>query len=380
MLIAMAIGVASVIVLTALGEGARHYVVDQFSSMGSNLLIILPGKAETTGGANPSTFIGETPRELTMEDADSLRKIHSIKYIAPMVVGAVPISYGGLEREVPVFGSTSDMQYVLKINLSQGKFLPESTKDNALPVCIIGDTVKKELFQQKQAIGEWVRIGERRFRVIGILASEGRSLGMDMNESVLIPVRSAQAVFNSSSLFRILVSTNTRDELDSTRQKIIDIIKRRHQNEEDITVIRQDAILATFDNILKALTSAVAGIAAISLAVAGILIMNVMLIAVSQRTAEIGLFKAVGASPALIQKLFLSEAVFLSVLGAVCGVLVGLLGVAFISHLFPDIRFSAPWWAHIAAILVAMVTGIVFGIMPARRAARLDPVDALYGK
>ena len=145
---------------------------------------------------------------------------------------------------------------------------------------------------------------------------------MDMDESVLIPVRSAQAVFNSSSLFRILVTTNTRDELDSTKQKIIDIIKRRHQNEEDITVIRQDAILATFDNILKALTSAVTGIAAISLAVAGILIMNVMLIAVSQRTAEIGLFKAVGASPALIQKLFLAEAIFLSVLGALCGVLV----------------------------------------------------------
>lgn len=378
MLLAMSIGVASVIVLTALGEGARHFVVDQFSSMGSNLLIVLPGRSETTGGPNPAAFIGETPRDLTLDDAQALRRVPSIKYIAPVVVGATPISYGGLEREVPVFGSTQDMQHVITMKVSQGRFLPKSTRDSATPVCVIGAKVRQELFQSKRAIGEWVRIGDRRFRVIGILASEGQSLGMNMDESVIIPVVSAQILFNSPSLFRILISTDSRESLDRAKQKVREIITQRHQGEEDITVIRQDAILATFDNILKTLTMAVVGIAAISLAVAGILIMNVMLIAVSQRTSEIGLFKAIGASPQLIKYLFLIEAIFLSLLGALLGLFLGYLGTQGISLTFPDIEFIAPWWSQLAAVFVAILTGVLFGIMPASRAAKLDPVEALY--
>ncbi len=378
MLLAMSIGVASVIVLTALGEGARLYVVDQFSSMGSNLLIVLPGRSETTGGANPSAFIGETPRDLTLDDAQAIKRIPSVKHLAPIVVGAAPISYAGLEREVPVFGSSQDMQHVIKMSVAQGQFLPETTFHSATPVCVIGATVKKELFKNARAIGQWLRIGDRRFRVIGVLASEGQSLGMDMDESVIIPVISAQTVFNSPSLFRILITTEDRDTLDKTKTKVLNLIKKRHQGEEDITVIRQDAILATFDNILKTLTMAVAGIAAISLAVAGILIMNVMLISVSQRTAEIGLFKAVGASPTLIKNLFMTEAIFLSLLGAFCGVIIGYLGTLGISQTFPDIQFITPWWAHISAVVVAVLTGVIFGILPAKRAAKLDPVEALY--
>lgn len=380
MLLAMAIGVASVIILTALGEGARHYVVNQFSSMGSNLLIVLPGRSETTGNVNPATFIGSTPRDLTLDDAQSLRRLPGIKAIAPVIVGATPISHDGLEREVPVFGSTRDMQHVVKMSIAQGQFLPESTLDRSIPVCVIGATVKKELFKNKRAIGEWVRIGDYRFRVIGVLGSEGHSLGMDMDETVIIPVLSAQTVFNSPALFRILITTKNRDSLDRTKARILEILKQRHQGEEDITVIRQDAILETFDDILKALTASVAGIAAISLAVAGILIMNVMLISVSQRTSEIGLFKAVGASPGLIESIFLTEAIFLSILGAICGVVIGYLGTTTLSQTFPGIQFAAPWWAHIAAILVAVLTGIIFGILPAKRASRLDPVEALYKK
>ena len=380
MLLAMSIGVASVIILTALGEGARHYVVDQFSSMGSNLLIVLPGRSETTGNVNPATFLGNTPRDLTLNDARSLKRVPSIEYIAPLIVGASPISYGGLEREAPVFGSTSELQHVITMSLSQGQFLPESTRRSATPVCIIGANIKKELFKNRQAIGEWVRIGEYRFRVIGVLGSEGQSLGMDMDETVIIPVLSAQAVYNSPSLFRILVTTKTRDTLDRTKQRILDLLKQRHQGEEDITVIRQDAIIATFDNILKALTASVAGIAAISLAVAGILIMNVMLISVSQRTSEIGLFKAVGAPPSLIQRIFIIEAMLLSILGALCGLIVGYAGTTVLSQTYPDIQFAAPWWAHVAAIFVAIVTGVLFGLLPAKRASQLDPVEALYKK
>jgi len=378
MLLAMAVGVGSVLILTALGEGARVYVSDQFSSMGSNLLIIIPGKKETSG-FNPSTFIGSTPRDLTVEDAKALKRSGLLKDVAPVIVGAVPVSRANLEREVAIFGSTADLNQVLTIKLKQGKFLPHTASDIASPVCIIGANVKKELFKNENALGQWLRIGDRRFRVIGILADEGRSLGMNMNETVIIPVVAAQAVFNTSSLFRILVTAKNQEHLLKAKQRVISIIKQRHQNEEDITVITQDAVVATFDNILKSLTYAVAGIASISLAVAGILIMNVMLISVSQRTAEIGLFKAVGSPPNQIKTLFLTEAVFLSLFGALSGIILGHLGNFAISNAFTEIAFVAPWWANFAAIMVAMVTGIVFGLMPASRAAKLDPVQALYG-
>jgi len=379
MLLAMSIGVASVIVLSALGEGARMYVVDQFSSLGTNMLIVLPGRTETVGGS-PANFLGETPRDLTIDDANALYRSPHIKHVAPVVVGAAPVSHNGLEREAVVFGSSYEAQFVIETNVSRGKYLPKTSNRSATPVCIIGATIKQELFKNKNALGEWLRIGDRRFRVIGILSNQGMSGGMDVDETVVIPVVSAQAVFNSPSLFRILVSASNRDVLDKAKQDILRIIKQRHQNEEDITVISQDAILSTFDRILKTLTLSVAGIAAISLAVAGVLIMNVMLIAVSQRTTEIGLFKALGSPPKQIQMIFLFEAIFLSLLGAILGLILGYVGTYFISGLFEEIQFSTPWWANLSAVIVASLTGIVFGILPAKRAAKLDPVIALYGR
>jgi len=376
MLLAMSIGVASVIVLTSLGEGARNYVSDQFSSMGSNLLIVLPGRTETTGGS-PSTFIGETPRDLTLDDAIALTRSSLVKNIAPLVIGAAPVSHGSLEREVPIIGTSATFAEIQSLEIAKGRFLPENALSQATPVCVIGATVNKELFANKSVLGKWLRIGDRRFRVIGVLKTKTSSIGMDMDDMVFIPVKSAQAVFNSSSLFRIFVSTRTPDNINQSKARILEILKQRHQGEEDITVITQDALLSTFNNIFNALTLAVSGIAAISLFVAGILVMNVMLISVSQRTSEIGLFKALGAPPKQIRLLFLTEAIFLSILGAVAGVIIGHLGSFGLGQAYPEINFTAPWWANFAAFGVALVSGIVFGVSPANRAAKLDPVLAL---
>ena len=213
--------------------------------------------------------------------------------------------------------------------------------------------------------------------MIGIMGSEGRSIGVDVQEIVMIPVASAQQLFNTSSVFRILVEAKTREAIEPVKQFIIDTLQKRHQGKKDVTVITQDAVLATFDRILGALTYAVGGIAAISLAVAGILIMNVMLVAVSQRTAEIGLLKALGASPRHIITLILAEAFLLSSLGAIAGYLLGQLGSWIIRYAFPVLPAYAPVWAVFISLLVAMVTGLLFSLMPARRAARLDPVQAL---
>jgi putative ABC transport system permease protein len=375
MVAAMAIGVAAVLILTSLGEGARRYVAREFSSLGTHLLIVFPGRTETTGG--PPPIVGETPRDVTLDDALALMRSRAVERVAPVTVGTATVSAGRRNREALVVGSTADFFRVRHLQLAQGRPFSEADPRRALPVCVIGETVRQELFGSKPVLGEWLRVGDRRFRVIGALASRGQSLGMKLDEIVVIPVASAQMLFNAPSLFRILVEARSREDIAAAKQDILDILRERHEGEEDVTVVTQDSVLATFDRILRALTFTVAGIAGISLLVAGILIMNVMLVAVSQRTAEIGLLKALGARAGNILLLFLSEATTLSAAGALLGLGAGGAGSWIIGRVYPTLPVGPPGWAVAAAFGVAIATGLVFGVLPARRAARLDPVQAL---
>lgn len=375
MLLAMAIGVASVVVLTSLGEAARRYVTSEFSALGTHMLIVLPGRSETAG-VGPSMFLSETPRDLTLADAMALSRSNAVQRVAPMNVGSAPVSWGGRDREVVILGTTSEFLTIRHFKMTQGQFLPPGDTESAA-VCILGSKIRNELFGASSALGEWLRIGDRRFRVIGILSSKGQSIGVNTEDLVIIPVSSAQSLLNTSSLFRILVEARSRELIPVAKKHIIATIKARHQGEEDVTVITQDAVLATFDRILKALTLAVAGIASISLAVAGILIMNVMLISVTQRTSEVGLLKALGAPQHQILRLFLAEAALLSLIGAALGLVLGEAGSWLIGLLYPSLPVGAPWWATSTAVGVALATGLLFGILPARRAARLDPVQSL---
>ena len=379
MLVATAIGVAAVVVLTSLGEGARRYVTGEFQALGTDLLIVLPGRSETTG-VQPGLFAGETPRDLTLDDARALLRIPGVQRIAPLVVGSAPVSSAGLTREVPVIGTTADFYYVRNLSIGQGRFLPPGELERDMAVCVLGSKVATELFPDRAAVGGSVRIGDRRFRVIGVLGDSGRSVGFDLQELVLIPVSSAQQIYDTESLFRILIQSSDRDAIPRTRTAVIETLKARHQGEEDVTVITQDAVLATFNRIFTALTLTLAGIASISLAVAGILIMNVMLVAVSQRTAEVGLLKALGARRGQITALFLAEAILLSVAGAGAGLLLGYGANLVIGRVYPALPVGAPGWAVALAILIAVASGVVFGLLPARRAARLDPVVALAGR
>ena len=375
MLLAMAIGVAAVVLLTSLGEGARVYVIQQFSSLGTHLLVVLPGRSETVGG--PPPLLGQTPRDLTVDDAMALKRSNAVRRIAPIMVGSAPVSHGSLSREAIVMGSTAELYPVRQLSMAQGRFIPEGEADRAEAVCVLGYKLKEELFGRESPLGVFVRIGQRRFRVIGVLAKKGESLGVDISDVAIIPVAASEVLFNRSSLFRILVQARDRDAIARAKQSVLDIIRERHDGEDDVTVITQDALLSTFDRIFKVLTLAVGGIAAISLGVAGILIMNVMLIAVSQRTNEIGLLKAIGAPGEQIMRLFLSEAAMLSMVGAGIGLLLALGGKLLLGWIFPQFPVTVPLWAPLAAVGVAMGAGVIFGVLPARRAARLDPVAAL---
>lgn len=374
--LAMSIGVASVNILTALGDSARNYVINEFQALGTHLIIVLPGRSETTGGHPP--IFGETPRDLTLDDANALLRSRNIAAIAPVSIGSAPISVAGLERDdTNIMGSTAALLQVRHLSIDQGQFLPNTNTDKEISVCVIGRTIREQLFPQKQAIGQWLRINDRRFRVIGVLAKEGQSIGVAFDEIVIVPVGSALSLFDSHSLFRILIETHSPDAMLKAVDDIKRIIKLRHEGEDDVTVITQDSVVNTFDKILSALTYSVAGIAAVSLAVAGVLVMNVMLVSVSQRTAEIGLLKAIGATQHQLHSLFLSEAALLSFVGALLGSFLGKSGVFVLQVLYPNFPLNLPAWASLSSLLVALSTGLLFGLLPARKAARLDPITAL---
>lgn len=377
LLLAISIGVASVITLTSVGEGARRYISGEFASLGTNLLIMLPGRSDTAGAGLQGMLIGETSRDLTIDDTIALARSRYVDRVAPLVVGSGAVSFRSRERETTVLGANAAFKDIQRWEMAAGRFLPETALDVLSPVCVLGNVVADELFDSANPVGEWVRIGETRCRVIGVLAQAGMTGLFDTDELIVVPVANAQQIFNTPAVFRILIEASDAAQMERARRDITDIVKRRHQNIEDFTVITQDAILSTFNEIFGVVTAALAGIAGISLIVAGVLIMNVMLVAVSQRTAEIGLLKAVGATKRQILTLFLAEASSLSLLGGVIGFGIGQLAAFALRTAYPIIDFRAPVWASAAGVGVAVASGLVFGILPARRAAALDPVEAL---
>jgi len=376
LVLAISIGVAAVVVLTALGDGARRYVMSEFSSLGTNLVVVLPGRSQT-GGFSPANAISGTSRDLTIDDAMALLHAEAIRRVAPLAIGTSEISVGSRLREVMVGGTTSQYIQIRELELAQGSFLPDEDWSRGSAVAVIGANVRTDLFGTEPAVGRLVRVGGRRLLIIGVLASSGQTLAMNTDEIVLVPVAQALSMFNSSSLFRIMIEARNRQAIPAAKTQALSILKQRHENEEDVTIVTQDAVLSTFDRLLSTLTLGVAGIAAISLAVAGILVMNVMLVSVVQRTDEIGLLKALGASGRIIQMLFLAEAGMLSLVGAGIGFLLGQAGAAVIRQFYPTFPAYPPDWAVLAGLGTALATGIIFGVAPARRAAALDPVEAL---
>jgi putative ABC transport system permease protein len=373
-LLGVAIGVAAVVVLTALGEGARLYVVDQFASLGSNLLVVIPGRVETTG-AFPG--VGGVPHDLTLADAEAVaRRLPQAEAVAPMSVGTEIVSRGRRSRQVAVIGSTAEFLTVRRLSMARGEFLPPEEASRGSTVAVLGRRVATELFAGEEPLGKVVRIGAWRMRVIGVLGQQGTSLGVDMDEVVIVPVATVMRMFNRTSLFRLLVSVRAHADLDLARRQVLEILTERH-GELDVTALTEDAVLSTFSAILNALTLALAAIAAVSLSVAGIGIMNVMLVSVSERTREVGLLKALGVEGRQVLGVFLAESVMLSSAGGIVGLAAGYAAVRVLVRVYPALPATPPVWAVAAALGVSVAVGGVFGLMPARRATRLDPIAAL---
>jgi len=371
------VGVASVVVLTAGGEGAQRFVAQEFASLGTNLLMVVPGRNETTG-ALPG--VGGVPNDLTLGDVRAIRReLRGVRLVVPSAIGNDTVANGERRRQVAVVGTTAGFREVRKLQMAAGRFLPANDLERGTAIAVIGSKVARELFGTENPVGRVLRVGGWRMRVVGVVASKGRQLGLDIDDMVMVPVATAMRIFDLSSLGTIYIETHSHADVDLMKKKVLALLAERH-GEDDVSVITPDTVLGALNEILVALTLAVAGIGAIALAVAGLGVMNLMLVSVSERTVEVGLLRAIGATRKQVQRLFFVEAVLLSLCGAVIGIGLGWAAVQVFVAFYPEFPASPPAWAVASVLVVALAGGAVFGVLPARRATDLDPVDALSGK
>ncbi|MFB3909488.1 MAG: ABC transporter permease [Candidatus Eisenbacteria bacterium] len=368
------IGIASVILLTSIGEGTRLYILSEFTQFGTNLAAIHPGRTETTG---VPAAIGGTVHPLTIGDAEAVTRVRGVQTVVPASVGTAPVEYAGRSRSVFVYGATRDAAAAWGMSVRVGRFLPNAGAYGGSAEAVLGPTLKRELFGEKNALGEHVRIGGQRFRVIGVMEPKGQFLGFDIDDAAYIPVTLAMPLFNKDELTEIDVVFSNLSVVDSVSARIEAVLAERHDGEEDFSITTQTGMLETLDRILRIVSLAVVGIGAISLLVGAIGILTMMWISVNERTAEIGLEKALGATPGQILALFLAEALVLSTGGGILGLAAGI-GLARLIHAaIPALPVRTPLLYVLLALGVSFVVGLASGILPARRAASLDPVEAL---
>ena len=371
------IGIASVILLTSLGQGTRDYIASEFSQFGTNLLQVNPGRITTGGMPTP---MGSTVRKLTIDDAEALKRAPYVQRVVPVAFGQARVEAGERGRSVYIYGVTSDVPEVWKFGIGSGQFLPPGDPRHAASVAVLGPKLATELYGDASPLGTYVRIGSRRFRVIGLMASKGLMLGFDIDDAAYIPVAAAQQIFNQDGLLEIdVVFSNTNDSA-AAADAVRHVLKTRHDNQEDFTVTTQTDMLQTVDRILGIVAWAVTGIGAISLIVGAIGVLTIMWISVGERTSEVGLLKAIGATPSQVLLIFLGEATMLSAAGGVIGVLVGLGLAEAVRAVFPGLPFTLSPIYVLAAIGTSTGVGLLSGVLPARRATRLDPVESLHAE
>ncbi len=373
-LLGVAIGATAVVFLTGLGEGARAFVQGEFETLGSNLVIVIPGKNETTG-AFPG--VGGVPNDLTLDDALALRRqLRGIRSVIPMSTATDLVSFRERRRQLAILGTTREFFSAMNLRASRGSLLPEGELERGASIAVLGNKAARELFQDRDPIGEVIRVGDARMRVIGVLAPRGTQMGRNMDDSIFAPAATVMQLFNRHSLARIMIELNAYADSEPVVDQVIAIMTDRH-DEEDITCITQAAVMDSLGGILRTLTLAVGGIAAISLAVAGIGIMNVMLVSVSERTSEIGLLKAVGARGRDVLAVFLTESALLSAAGGIVGLGLGRSLLTLVEYLYPAIPATTPLWVVLSVLAMAISTGPIFGVLPAWRAMQLEPVSSL---
>ena len=372
-LLGIAVGIAAVILLTSIGEGIHRFVLGEFTQFGTNVITVIAGKTRT--GGTPSG-LPSSARPLALEDARALERLPHVVAVTPNVRGNAEVEGNGRTRRTLVYGVNANLPLVFRSTVHSGQFLPADDAGSARAFVVLGAKVRSELFGSENPLGQRLRIGGLHFRVIGVMAAKGQFLGIDLDDTVFVPAARAQELFNREGLDEINVAAAegvpSASVAEAIRQRLVD----RH-GREDFTIITQEEMLKTLSNILNVLTMAVGALGGISLLVGGVGIATIMTIAVAERTNEIGLLVALGAPRRTILLLFLGEAVALSALGGLFGLLLGF-GLAQAIHVaLPALPVHTPLSCVLLAEAVAVAIGLAAGVLPARRAAWLDPVAAL---
>lgn len=372
-LLGIAVGIASVILLTSIGEGIHRFVLGEFSQFGTNVISAVPGKTRT-GGA-PSG-LPSSARPLSLDDATALRHLPHVIGVTPNVRGNAEVEGNGRTRRTLIYGVSADAQLVFRSTVSSGQFLPPDDTGNARAFVVLGAKLKHELFGSENPLGQRLRIGGLHFRIIGVMAPKGQFLGIDLDDTAFIPPGRAQELFNREGCDEINIAGADGVPSAGIAATIKARLIERH-GREDFTLITQEEMLKTLSNILNVLTMAVGALGGISLLVGGVGIVTIMTIAVTERTSEIGLLVALGARRKTILLLFLGEAVALSALGGLLGLALGI-GLAQVLHIvLPALPVHTPLNFILLAEGLAILIGLAAGVLPARRAAGLNPVDAL---
>lgn len=371
----IAIGICAVVLLTTLGEGLRLYVLENFSQFGSRIIAINPGKSQTggTGGLLAST------RPLLVADADSLRTLPYVEYVVPVVQGSGAIEFGRRVRYTDIIGTGSEMASAWRFEVARGRFIPDSRGGYPQPWAVLGHKVKQELFGEQTALGQFIRVGGERYRVVGIMAAKGQMLGFDLDDIVYIPVERALSLFNRTGLMEIDVTYRPGISADAMAQQVSQRLIARHGG-EDFSLITQDEMLKSLDRILAVLTLAIGGLGGISLVVGAIGIITIMVTSVQERRAEVGLMRALGATQRQVMWLFLGEATLLALVGGVVGILVSGLALGGLALALPTLPIQLDPFYLLQALLLSALVGLISGVLPARRAARLNPVLALQSE
>jgi len=369
----IAVGIAAVVLLTSIGKGVQRFVLQEFTQFGTNIIAVTPGKTETFGisGAQISNV-----RPLSLDDSTALGRLEQIVAATPVVQGNAEVEFDGRTRRAMVLGVGAQMPRVWSMNVSAGRFLPPDAQRAPRGFVVLGAKVRSELFGGQNPLGQRIRVGGDRYRVIGIMESKGQFLGFDLDDAVYVPAGKALELFNRESLMEIDLIYRSGSSADGARASVERLLRARH-GREDFTVTTQQQMLDILGSVLDVLTFAVAALGGISLFVGGVGILTIMTIAVRERQAEIGLLRAIGARRSQVLSLFLLESLLLSAIGGLVGLAMGLGIAAAITIFVPSLPVRPSMEYAFLAELLAVAIGLAAGVLPARHAARLQPLDAL---
>jgi len=369
----IAVGIAAVVLLTAIGAGIQQFVLSEFVQIGTNILRIEPGKTTTKGSVGA---IVTNVRPLTLEDAAALAPLRGVEAVVPVVSGNVDVKVGNLKRRMTVLGVGAQAPEVWQFFPAQGRFLPDDEPRTARPFVVLGSKAWQEFYGTERPIGELIRIAGEPFRVVGVMQPKGQMTGLNLDDSVYIPSGRALAMFNREGVAEINLLFRKDLAPDPLIAQLHKTLSQRH-GAEDFTISTQEQMLKSLGSILGILTLAAGGLGGISLVVGGVGVLTIMTISVSERIREIGLLRAIGSRRRQIMLLFLIEAVALSALGGVAGLLLGVGGAWLLSWLVPALPVRIDPEFIVLAEVLAIIVGLAAGVAPARNAAALDPVEAL---